>query len=1018
LLSGGQATLNSQLTHIPVPALKTVLNQITPQKLNQVSPEQAHHLSREVMHFLNGERFLEETAAVGGVAPDGFSRAPTAFRLAGAGSSGLGGRHYLPPNSGRSPGSTLKTGFLADAVRYSWLYVFNMWWYTVPHMKQVWSSYRSERNLALSKGLALPVSNPKSFFSAMRVMGISGRFYPLGYVALEDGEVLREAREAFDKYFDSPELPSDAVRAFNAFLERAKDYNPGRRVPNLMKRVRDSMLKASLQPVEQLPAFFDGLLLPEQQQQARQFQKNGRPAEVSRAFEAAVVETLKEEDATSSGRVLGVVVLGSYVNGSATPTSDIDIEVITADGRFRSARSFIQRLENRWNSGSYSFASMNAHSYAVAPSRRLFSWVHNETYKIVSGDQALVEGLKRVQGEAAAVQFNRKLTWIGRLHRWTHRWEVQSVIAVYNFFLGLSDIVRGKGGGNPVVPPSTSEAVPPYPMKPVTGLMIYRIVSIIAYIFTGLVAYPLLAQSIVGPAGFASLMAFGALAGIAIAPFNGYLVNRLSLRNVMVLNTVFRTAMTVSTPIFLSLGWYNFPVMLVLSIFNSWNFSSIMITEGAVISRLLGGKTKEHAKRITTINALGILSHYVLMVGMGLLLNAGRLVDVWGYSKVFWVAGALQLALIFLIVLPMIPNIRIEKDRFKKIGKPFPNLKSHLPYAALVLLTMAFYIFGSKIALLAPMFGIPILGPILKGTTPVVLSLLPWIMKSKGFKIVRKDKILFAVLLVLTLSSFLFYPIQSYLIPVLSNLGLFGAKGVVQSMLLGALFSGQLLASSALVKIPEKWRKWLKIGLVALTIATFYFKLAPGNLWVTVLGGVASSLLVQVAPKIQNRTWVKFYGLGLAFMWLPYLFWPNLHVLFLSLMMLGLFFGPVQITLISMYQNRAKQVEEDNPKSGAVGLAMAINSAFLGAASSFGYALLGTMANPVTGLGFPSTFLFIGAVFTAVGILFFMIPRWIPNFKKSFWRRGQEKQASSGGTEDSKLARSFSEDSLGPLALA
>jgi hypothetical protein len=186
--------------------------------------------------------------------------------------------------------------------------------------------------------------------------------------------------------------------------------------------------------------------------------------------------------------------------------------------------------------------------------------------------------------------------------------------------------------------------------KAVVGLFAQRTVSIAAFLLTA-IAYPFVAVPAVGWAGYGALMAIGPIAAIATGPLNGLIVDRLSARNAMSLNTVVRAVLALVLPAFAALGILNFWTLVIASVANGWLLSSIMTTEGAYVKRLAG------VKNISIVNNLLLINYFMLQVVLALLLGIGSVVDTMGPLIPFYISAAAHALLVLPIIWFTMPNI-------------------------------------------------------------------------------------------------------------------------------------------------------------------------------------------------------------------------------------------------------------------------------------------------------------------------------------------------------------------------
>jgi predicted nucleotidyltransferase len=307
---------------------------------------------------------------------------------------------------------------LTDHYRHARLLARHFYWYTVTHIKDLWPAYQRKLAALSARGEAPAVGSPRAFFTHMRVMGESGVFYVLGFSALNDREVLEESRMAFDRFFDGPGIGAAERLAFKGFLERVAVFNAAHRAhSNMKKQIRDALLAASVMPAGAVAPFFDSLAVRDKSAEIEAFQREGA-AVVLAEYRRVVLETLAEEP-DSPDAVLAVVLMGSFARGAATPTSDLDTELIVPDGREGRAEAFNTRLVARWEAlGRQRANPITPHEHPLDASRRLLSMVHVDgAYRVLSLDEGLAVALAPRAEDLPAGGRVRHRTLRGRLGR-------------------------------------------------------------------------------------------------------------------------------------------------------------------------------------------------------------------------------------------------------------------------------------------------------------------------------------------------------------------------------------------------------------------------------------------------------------------------------------------------------------------------------------------------------------------------------------------------------------------------
>ncbi|MFA6317295.1 MAG: hypothetical protein WC943_07745 [Elusimicrobiota bacterium] len=519
--------------------------------------------------------------------------------------------------------------------------------------------------------------------------------------------------------------------------------------------------------------------------------------------------------------------------------------------------------------------------------------------------------------------------------------------------------------------------------KAIGGLFAQRTLSIIAFVLTS-VAYPFIAIPVVGVAGYGALMALGPLAAIATGPLNGLIAQKLSARGAMALNTAVRGILAAAMPVLALFGLMNFWTLLLASIANGWVSSSVITTENIYIKRLSG-------KHLGTFNALAWINYVVIQVGLGLIVGIGSLVDKFNPMLPYWFSMALNGLVILPIIWKTIPS-KLEPSQTAAPGGSAA--------AGSTLRSADSYILKhwKEGVLLAAGLGLYF---VLGSTIPATIALLFWITRTGTFGKLWQDKSLRNTLLFMLAGAFLFFPLQYFGLPLMAET-LVGKAGKAEllSNLLGALFFGQLISNTSQASLGRPRLPFLglvnsqtliRLGVLGLAAAWVVLRLFPGN-WLAV-GPVlaAAGLLMALSGRMTNKGWIKYLGAGFSFIALPLLFWGNIPVLFLSVLMMGLFFGPASVALSShFYKNVPKESSERF---------IGVQSSLFNAAVSLGYGFFSLMAKAHTP-AFPGMLLPMSLLFVAAGVLFLFAPRFLKGLPaKSLQDIEKTPSAAEGGWE-------------------
>jgi predicted nucleotidyltransferase len=386
-----------------------ILKTLAPENAGRVSDAQAKDLSAELM---DGKGAASNTPVDLVAAPSLFP-GPLFAKPSEA-------RDYSRKTEPARPSAARAVGRLKDAIldrlSYAELWADHLHFYVVRNIVNKWGGYQRDRNEAKAQGVTPAVSSPRAFFGHMRVMGQTGRYYPLGFTPRDNENVMKEARASFRRYFDAPGIGQKEYDAFDRFMARALTYNAEKRAKsNFNKRLRDKMLEASLLPADQIAAFFDARVKDDTY--IKDFQKDGSADAVLEQFRGLALQMLLEEPAKADGKVLGVLLIGSFANGGATPGSDFDVSIITENGSGARAKYFFDEFVARWGEKRQKQNTVTFHEHPLRPSRWLVDKIHDCNYLIISPDKVLVDVLQRKPGEAPSFVTSKELTVRGRIDR-------------------------------------------------------------------------------------------------------------------------------------------------------------------------------------------------------------------------------------------------------------------------------------------------------------------------------------------------------------------------------------------------------------------------------------------------------------------------------------------------------------------------------------------------------------------------------------------------------------------------
>lgn len=812
-----------------------------------------------------------------------------------------------------------------------------------------WREYRALRASALPvrEGKA-SVSDARGFFVDSRMMGMIGGVRTVGSRSGSDAYVKGEAIKLFDRYFDAAG-DAGARPAFLAFLDRAVFYNPMRSSSNLRKHIRKALHGASILAPADMKAHFDKLMGPEVNARAAEFQNDGAQR-VLDAFRAAVTATVAEEDASASNRVVGVVLLGSFATGAATPTSDFDLHVLTDNGSSRRVPAFVERLEKRWSANPDSKSHpVNGADFGFMPSRPMLLGMHHDRFLVISPDQELERSLSP-PGAVTDRAPPEEPTALKRAE-----WKF------YNGLLRLAtrvDDARTAASGRTVE--SLDDAAR---KKAMTGWLVGRSLYLVGFILAGVISYPMLAQALVGAQGYTDLMSLGAVAAILLAPLSGLAADKLSFRNMFALNGVIRVVLAVAIPVLVLTGAATFWPLLAVALLSSWNVASSLVAEDKMLPALAGADPK----RLPVLNAAANLNFIGLNVILGTFLLSGRWVDslaaafgvVNGLSCMFAISAALAAAGA-LIQWLTIPNVALARPAAAK-----PTSAASAEAARTGRLNLAIWS-GVLAAGGALYLALHAAVPQFAALALVGAALIGLVATSKGLARLWKNPVLRTGTLLSMAYAFVVYPVGSILIPFASR----DLKGgaLMQGQLQGSLFFGQLLAGSTMLNLPGRWNTVVRAVVLGALGAWLGLYLFPASLAMAAVGMAIAGGLYAVSTRLSDRGWMRYAFIGLSSLALPLAFWGNVPALLLGILIVGLVNVPNKITIDTVVQREAKA---DGLHTGEL---LGLRSALSAIAAAFGYSTVGAVAS---GLSFPAALWPMLGAFGAIGLLLWLAPRWL-----------------------------------------
>lgn len=226
-------------------------------------------------------------------------------------------------------------------------------------------------------------------------------------------------------------------------------------------------------------------------------------------------------------------------------------------------------------------------------------------------------------------------------------------------------------------------------------------------------------------------------------------------------------------------------------------------------------------------------------------------------------------------------------------------------------------------------------------------------------------------------------PLQYLIMPLMAG-SLAGAAGKSEllGMLMGAFFFGRLIANASQAKLGDirlplvgkvSGQLLLQLGVLGFVALWSWLSLFPGN-WLALAGALAvAGLLMALSSRVTDAGWITFLGVGLAFIALPLLVWGNIPLLFTSVLMMGLFFGPASTALMGYLLKNIPQAEQEKM--------FGIVQAAYNAAVALGYGLFGLFP-----AAFPGMLLPIALVFVLIGGICMFAKKFMPGLPDKYFQ--------------------------------
>ncbi|MEE8424576.1 MAG: hypothetical protein V3S11_02040, partial [Elusimicrobiota bacterium] len=271
--------------------------------------------------------------------------------------------------------------WVRDAILYARITASSLYWYTFPRLSQRWDQL--ENAIAKNPGVRHAVRDFPGFFIAHRVLGSTGNYAPMGFRPATNRIVVSDAWHIFTTYF-SHDKP--ARKAFSHLIHRAQKFNPNRGSTQFRKILFHALREASVLSREELPGYFDSLVTNAKAAMLEEYQA-AEQAQILAQFDQIVRETVLERSGgyPAGKRIIGALLLGSFANGSAGPLSDLDVQLISEDGLAAFVPGFFRVVKQKWiAAGLQKDHPIGNFQYALAPSKKLITRIHRESYMVFS----------------------------------------------------------------------------------------------------------------------------------------------------------------------------------------------------------------------------------------------------------------------------------------------------------------------------------------------------------------------------------------------------------------------------------------------------------------------------------------------------------------------------------------------------------------------------------------------------------------------------------------------------------
>ncbi|MFH1725162.1 MAG: hypothetical protein ABII00_11160 [Elusimicrobiota bacterium] len=564
-----------------------------------------------------------------------------------------------------------------------------------------------------------------------------------------------------------------------------------------------------------------------------------------------------------------------------------------------------------------------------------------------------------------------------------------------------------QGARQPPAPPSRTEKddeLSPEARRGILAMFAARFPSMLAYSISA-ISYPLILIEAVGKGGMYQLFSLGGLLSIGLALVAGRVADRMPLKKYIVFNTALRAVLSFATAGLYAAGLLNFGTLMGLTILNGWQFTTLFITDPAMMTELVG----DNQAKIRSTEALLRIATIFVTVLSGLFLGK-YVVDAMGFAPTFVIVGILY-AIPVWILGKFLPDIK--RKLVRKAGQVADKLKK-LPWKKIALNT----------ALLAGAIGIYAF--VWQSPFPFIAAVLFMLWRSAIFQnVIKKHGLLKLALVFVMLTAIAEIPMRNAVLGALAEetVGQAG-KAAFFGNLLASFYMGQLVTGTGMLspsmeiniskigpwklKSPIRFNlkttlKW--VGAAGLAAWSYFYVIPKGWLasaaasvgftalspaLLTVIGGIAAAAAVlklytsvhNAVPKVSPRAWMRWEIVGLLGMSIPLFFWGSPAALYLSLFLFGMLHNATARTISATYASQAKKHASDSFQ-----YMMGIKSSFVNMATSIAYAIYGlakTLPEKIWGdpNAFPFTWYVVVGIYAIFAVVFFAGSRHMPGRDK------------------------------------